>query len=164
MSTYGEWTLTDACTINFKTFINRTEQFDEIIPINRSRLEFQRLIPDMNNVESLRIEPAISAELSEAIKTVIKSGTITDRFKILLPYLRASIAYYTYADYFRSGTLLLSKHLLLADAYLDRVMKILYANPDLYPEFVASDSYKPTDVGGTLYENTEENSIFVFNG
>jgi hypothetical protein len=118
----------------------------------------------MTNVELLRIEPTISSELAAAIRTNIKSGSISERFERIVPLLRKSVAYYTYADYGRSGIMLTQKHTDLANAYLEQVVAILNAAPDTYTEFKNSASYNADRVSNMKYDNKVDSGIFVFGG
>jgi len=163
-SDYPTWVASTAYTTTFETFINCADDFDKIIRINRSRLEFQKLIPDMINVELLRIEPAISSEFAVVIRNEIKSGTISTRVQAILPNIRRAVAFYTWCDYGRSTTLLSSKHQDLANAYLASVKLLLDGDPDTYTEYAASTSYNAEKVSDQKFDNTVDDTIYVFGG
>ena len=159
---YTSWVDSDGYTTCYDTFIINADQFDSIIKINQSRLEFQNLISDMKNVELMRIEPTISSGFATAIKDEIKSGDISERVTAVLPLIRRAIAFYTYADYRRSPLLVRDQHTNLADSYLEQVKLILDGSPDVYTEYAASSSYNAANVSDMRYDNKGDSSIFVF--
>ncbi len=161
---YPTWVASSAYTTTYETFINCADDFDKIIRINRSRLEFQNLIPDMINVELLRIEPAISSEFATVIRNEIKSGEISERVNAILPNIRRAVAFYTWCDYGRSSTIMAGKHQDLANAYLASVKLILDDDPDTYTEYAASTSYNAEKVSDMKFDNSADNKLFVFGG
>lgn len=161
---YPSWVASTAYTTTYDTFINTATDFDKIIRINESRLEFQKIIPDMINVELLRIEPAISNELAVAIRDEIKAGSVSAANEKILPMIRRAVAYFTFVDTNRSDMLLKAKHRDLAEMYLTQVLKILDENLTDYPLYEASTSYDSEKTSYSSYENEEENTTFTFGG
>jgi len=161
---YPSWVASTAYTTTYATFINTATDFDKIIRINESRLEFQKMIPDMVNVELLRIEPVISKELADAIRDEIKAGFVSVANEKILTLIRRAVAYYTFVDTGRSDILMMDKHRNLADMYLTQVKKILDENIADYPLYEASSSYDSDSIGYASYENEEENTTFTFGG
>lgn len=161
---YPTWVASTAYTTTYETFINCAADFDKIIAINNSRLEFQKLIPDMIHVDLLRIEPTISSKFAAVIRAEIKSGTISDRVNAVLPNIRRAEAFFTFVDFNRCDIKLHSRYADLANAYLESVKLILDGDITTYTEYAASSSYNADKVSDMKFDNTAENTIFVFGG
>jgi hypothetical protein len=161
-SDYDEWTASEAFTKHFDTMINTAEQFDAIIHINKSRLEFQRLIPDMKNVETLRIEPGLSKTMCDEIRRQLKTDSLDAKYLDILTNIRRAIAYFTWVDAAKTTSLDRFKYEDLANAYLSAVKKVLDADLTTYDLYAASDSY---DAAATTYDprgNTADGQIYIF--
>lgn len=157
-ASYPSWAQSDACTLSGRNLVNSTEVFDKILSINQSRLTFQKLRPELDNVEVLQIEPVISSAYAEVLREEIRTDDITaDNLKVLIP-LRKAVVYLT------AGIAIDAKYTERGTQFLAEVKKILDKTPDLYPEYSDSDCYDSTKTSYSAFENLEENQTFVFGG
>ncbi len=155
---YPSWANSAACTLSQRNLVNSTEVFDEILDINQSRLTFQKLRPELDNVEILQIEPVISTAFADVLRAQIQEGLITaDNVKVLKP-LRKAVVYLT------AGIALDAKYTVRGTQFLAETKKILDGNPDLYPIYRDSDCYDSTKTSYSQFENLEGNQTFVFGG
>ena len=157
-ASYPTWAESDACTLSSRNLVNSTEVFDAILDINQSRLTFQKLRPELDNVEVLQIEPVISAEYAEILREEIRTDEVTaDNLKVLVP-LRKAVVYLT------AGIAIDAKYTGRGTQFLAEVKKILDAAPETYTVYAASDCYDATKTSYSAFENLEENQTFVFGG
>ena len=154
---YDDWVASEGYTETFSNFVRNAAQFDKIIPINGSRLRFQQLRTEMDNVCLLKIFPVISKDLADVIFAELKSGEVSEENQKILPYLQRAEAHLTA---FAAG--MGDKHENTGNAFLAEVKKIIDAEPDDYPEYRDSDSYDDTKTSYRTYENKSENKIFNF--
>jgi len=155
---YPGWVDSEAYTQSTRNLINTAELFDSIVSIEASRLRFTRMRPTMDNVEMLQIEPVISKELADVLRTEIRENNISAVNARLLIPLRRAVAYLT------AGIEMDAKYTATGVAFLSEAKKILDADPDDYPEYLASDCYDSTKTSYAAYENEETNKNFVFGG
>ncbi len=157
-SSYPSWTSSEACTLSGRNLVNSTEVFDSILDINQSRLTFQKLRPELDNVEILQIEPVISKALADVLREEIRTDELSDDNKKVIIPLRKAVVYLT------AGNAIDAKYTARGTQYLAEVKKILDKNPELYPEYRDSECYDSTKTTYSQFENLEENKLFVFGG
>ena len=174
-SQYPSWVAGEGYTIYHKYFINSAEEFNKHVNIDNSRLKFRQMLVTMENVELLQIEPVISPELAEAIRTEAKEGDLSaDNLKLIL-YIRkacANLTYYAFgldADDLPNSAVIaveqarMETYLRNGNFYLAEIKKVLDANPDKYPLYAASAVYDAAKTSNAFFENTDSAS-FVFGG
>lgn len=155
---YPSWVSSTACTLSKRNLVNTTELFDSILDINQSRVTFQKLRPELDNVELLQIEPVISPGYAEELREEIRTNQVSaDSEKVLKP-LRKALVYLT------AGIAIDPKFTPRGLQFLAEVKKILDAAPETYTTYAASDCYDSTKTSYTSFENLEENQTFVFGG
>ena len=76
-------------------FINNTKEFDELFPINKSSLVFNKLVYYMKSVENFKIAPLISIAFFEELKLQIKTNSLTPDNLIIVNYIKNAIANFT---------------------------------------------------------------------
>ena len=153
---YSEWVSSDAYTQTFKNFINSASAYDKIVKIDNSRLKFIERIPKMDDVEMLKIEPAISKDLADEIREQIKTDEVSETNEVILPLIRRSLVNFTEFEFSND-----EKQRLLGEHYLTEVKKILDGSPDSYPLYKASTAYSATRTNYQKFENSADNSIYV---
>lgn len=174
-SDYPEWVASDAYTMAVRNLINSAEEFDSIVPIDKSRLTFNNYRPILDDVDLLNIKPAISEALFNAILSQIRSDTITEAIKAILPLLRRAEAYFATAqkiDRARYDGVGVQVNLTImqqdiasatekAKSFLSQVIGIMHENIPNYPDYRDSGIYNPADAE---FVNKIENKIYVFGG
>lgn len=161
---YPAWESSDAYARQYELLITSGRDFDEILPINRSRLTFINWRPTMKDVQLLDITPQVSAGVVAELLTQIKAGTLTDANTALLAYLQKALAYLTQAreikkteddtkqhDYFHN----------LGMQYLVAGKRLMDDNPSDYATYVASDVYDADRTTYKPFENTDDRKIYV---
>jgi hypothetical protein len=97
-ATFTAWAADEAAfTINKKFIVTDAATFQQYHDIQCSRRTFLGLQPAMTATEAHTIETALGTPLYDRIKTEIKSGTISEDIKKILPWLQAATAKYTIA-------------------------------------------------------------------
>lgn len=90
---FGEFKSATACTIFRAAFIPKTDIFDSIVSINKSRLTFLRMKPHMQLIEDTEIITLLGAVAYAYVKTEMVKDTPDNKVVALLPYLRKPIAF-----------------------------------------------------------------------
>jgi len=155
---YPTWTSSDASTLASRNLVNSTEVFDTILSINQSRLTFQKLRPELDNVEVLQIEPVISTAFADLLREQVSIDEVSNDNAIVLKLLRKAIVYLT------AGIAIDPKYTGRGTQFLAEVKKVIDASPDKYPLYRDSDCYDSTKTSYSNFENLEENQTFVFGG
>lgn len=130
ISLHDEWKGSPTYTLLSDTYIVTLKEFCRYVQYAGNRMEFVALKPAMLNAIHLKIEPVISAELSEEIIEQLRDEDLTADNQGILSALRFAFANFTLGNEE------------IAQAYLARVRKKLYANSDDYPAFRDSDLYQ----------------------
>lgn len=157
-ASYPTWASSDACTLAIRNLVNSTEVFDKILNINQSRLTFQKLRPELDNVEVLQIEPVISTDFADELREQVAADEVTADNTPVLTMLRKAVVYLT------AGIAIDAKYTARGNQFLAEAKKILDASPDTYPLYRDSDCYDDTKTSYSAFENLEENQTFVFGG
>lgn len=129
-SLHDEWKGSPTYSLLSDTYILTLKQFARFVAYHGSRMDFIALKPAMLNAIHLKVEPVISAELSEEIIEQLRDDDLSIPNEDILADLRFAFANFTLGN---EET---------AQAYLARVRKKLYAAPDDYPAFRDSDIYQ----------------------
>lgn len=129
-SLHDEWKGSPTYTLLSDTYIVTLREFCRFVFYSGNRMEFIALKPAMLNAIHLKIEPVISSELSEVIIEELRDDELSIPNEDIISDLRFAFANFTLSN---EETAL---------AYLMRVRKKLYANPDDYPAFRDSDIYQ----------------------
>jgi hypothetical protein len=172
---YPEWTASEAYTLAIRNLVNSATEFDRIFSINKSRLVFNNYRPVMDDVDMLRIQPVISATLFNKILTEIKSGTLSDANKVVLPLLQRAEVYFAAVDKLDRATYDgigvqvnltmmardIENYTAKAVTFLSQALAIMKKNIADYPEYRDSGIY---DQSTTEFVNRQENPIYVFGG
>lgn len=147
-SDYQEWVDSPGYTQNIRNLVNSATEFDSIHRINSSRLEFMRLRPKMDMIDSLQIIPEISQDLFDDIITKLKEGA-SDIYPGILANLKKAEVLFAVND---------NGH---AETFMSLVKRELDENPDTYPLYHDSDNYRGDDPDYDNYENNDESGLFI---
>lgn len=129
-SLHDEWKGSPTYSLLSDTYIVTLREFSRYVQYAGNRLDFVALKPAMLNALHLKIEPVISAELSEVIIEELRDDDLSIAHEDIISDLRFAFANFALG---------LNE---TGQAYLMRVSKKLYDNPDNYPAFKASDIYQ----------------------
>lgn len=155
---YPLWESSDAYAYQYEFLIGSARKFDELIKIERSRLTFLKWRPAMADVELLQMDPVVSKDLMDELKTQIKAGTVTVNNQKILPHLQKALAYLT------ASIELDQKYKNRGEHYLMIVKRLLDAAPDDYPTYKNSSVYIEDLTSYEKYENTEDSNFIVVGG
>ena len=173
----------DAYVIAFNNLINTAEVFDRYVSIGKSRLEFIRIRSEMDNVESLVIEPGISPQLVQRLKQGMRNNDLQDHYKKLLVLVQRALANFSVANTIENTTVRRSQNEssprdaeLVASSlhytkerltgygklFLAKAKKLLDDNPDNFPEYRQSAQYIEERQWEAFDNSNPDNSVFVF--
>jgi len=163
---YPEWVTSDAYTMQLRNLINSAAEFDKYVDIDKSRLTFQKMRHEMDNIERIDVIPVISQEMFDTLMTKIKGDEevygeleeMTEQEQKLLTHLRYFVANKA------AGKVLKIDTSLVATFHIKEAKALLNLNPDDFPDFRDSGLYDEDDPDippFSDYENTEDSSIFV---
>ena len=153
---YDEWVDSSAYTIYTENFIKTAVEFDKIIRIDQSRLRFMQMKPSIDNVEILRIEPVISKDMADDIKSEINSDEeLSEAYAAIIKNIQRAVAYYTMFEETKE-----KKYEEKGDSYLAEVKKTIDTTPDDYPLYRDSSCYDSTKTSYSNFENLEDNTFF----
>lgn len=127
---HDEWKGSPVYSLLSDLYITTVKELRRYVVYTGSRRDFIRLKPDFMNAINLTIAPVISEELSDEIIEELRDGDLTPANKAILENLRFALCN------------LALKQNDTGQAYLMRVRRVLFANPDSYPAFKASDIYQ----------------------
>jgi hypothetical protein len=145
---HDEWKGSPTYTLLSDTYIVTLREFCRYVQYPGNRLEFVALKPAMLNAIHLKIEPVISAELSDEIIEELRDEDLSIANEDILRPLRFAFANFTLGNEE------------IAQAYLMRVRKKLFGNPEDFPAFMGSDIYTSwlASASGTM--NTADAPLF----
>ncbi len=173
INSYASWETSDAYTLAIRNLVNSATDFDKIYPIAQSRLLFNQYRSIMDDVDMLLIKRTISTEMFGALMDEIKTGSLTEENKKILPFLQRAEVFAAVSENLDKSkyegvgveinTQFMNRDLVQlkfkAQQYLDEALSIMKASPDDYPEYRDSDKYQAVE---TRYENTIEKKVYVF--
>jgi len=93
LTSFTEFSASSACTLFKTALIPKTEIFNNIVFINKSRLTFLRMKPHMQLIEDTEIATILGPIAYEYVKSEIVKETPSEKVKALLPYVRKPIAF-----------------------------------------------------------------------
>ncbi len=174
---YPLWEASDRYVYQYEYLISSARKFDELYKIKRSRLTFLNWRPTMADVELLQMNPVVSKDLMDELKTQIKADNVSVNNLLILNNLQKALAYLTAADmqqpnksgdyqsnpamdsYAEKNTILLKRK---GESYLMLVKTLLDASPTDYPTYAASSVYIANLANYQPYENEEDSNLGVF--
>jgi len=154
---YADWVSSEGYTETFSNFVRNAAEFTKIVNINGSRLKFQELRPLMDNVDMLQIEPAISKDLADEIRTQLQDGELEPEIEKIFPMLQRAEANLAAFD---AG--MGDQYRILGLNFLALVKRIIDENIEDYPIYAESDVYTASRTAYNTFDNEEDNKIFVF--
>lgn len=155
---YPDWVNSPAYTWSTELLIPNAEEFDKLVSIAGSRLQYMKMRPEMKNIEILELEARISKAMLDTIKLQAASSSLNTANEKVYPLLKMALANLTAAkcmeptDHYRR----------LGDTYVNSALKIMLESPADYPEFESSPQYDPGRTEINKFDNDEAQSIFVF--
>lgn len=93
LSTFGEFALSTACTLFKTAFIPKTEIFNSIVFINKSRLTFLRMKSHMQLIEDTEIVTILGPVAFAYVKDEMAKPAPAAKVTALLSYIRKPIAF-----------------------------------------------------------------------
>lgn len=123
------WKVSPAYVIISETYIHSLSEFRRYAPWPGSRIEWIAARPAMLNVMKLKIEPVISAELSDEIIEQLRDGDLHESNETILQNLKFAFANFCIGE--ESA----------GNAYLYKVRKKLMASPSDFPAWESSELY-----------------------
>ena len=93
LADFGEFKLSPAYTLFKTSFISRTDDFNAIVFINKSRLTFLRMKPHIQLLEDSEIAPILGPVAYDYIKAEMVKDTPADKVLALIPYIQKPIAF-----------------------------------------------------------------------
>jgi len=166
-SDYPEWVASDAYTMQLRNLINSAVEFDKYVDIDKSRLTFQKLRYEIDNIEKIDVITLIGQDLFDSLMLKLKASYAVDYYEVneftepetkLLNHLRAFIANKVAANVMGKDTQM------VATFYLKEAKALINTYPDDFPDYRDSGLYDPEtpDVPPfSEYDNTKQSSIFV---
>ncbi|MBC8490462.1 MAG: hypothetical protein H8D45_30985 [Bacteroidetes bacterium] len=152
---YSLWESSDAYAYQYRFLISSARLFNELYSMDRSRITFLKWRPIMSDVELLQMEPVVSKELMDELKTQIKADNVSANNLKILEKLQKALAYLTVGDQVDL------KYNVKGEHYLMMVKTIIDTTPDDYPTYKASSVYDETITSYEVYENTEDSKLFI---
>lgn len=169
---YPLWVASDAYTLATTNFIRTAIEFDEIVTVKISRMIFQHIRPQMDNVETFRIDTIISEELSDEILQEIDDDDVSVLNQKLLKFIKPAVANLTVANIITGAAkakdtsetlsfkdLQREEYQKLGEFYIMEIQKVLDANPTDYPLYIASDLYNEDKTTNDMYEVSEDDKV-----
>lgn len=153
---FDAWAASEAYTLATKNFVNSAVEFDKTVNIEQSRLAFHRMRNTIDRIEYLKIEPVISKDLADDIKSEITADNVSAANAVILPLIKKAVIFYTAAEEIDP------KYLGMAEHYINDIRKTLDATPDDYPLYRDSGLYVAEIRNYPPYINTADNAFFVF--
>ena len=153
---YPTWLTSPGYILLENSFFRSAIDFDDNgFDIDKSRLTFKKWHNTIIQEGILRIEPAISKELSDEIKAEIEDSIVTDVNQLLVPFIKRALANFVAAIHIDK------KYFLIGQEFITEVKRILDANPGNYPLYQNSDIYIANRTAYNLYDNDPSSGIVV---
>jgi hypothetical protein len=147
---HDEWKGSPVYSLLSDVFIHTVKEFRRFAAFVGGRMEFVAKKPDMLNAINLKIAPVISSELADQVIEQIRDNDLTPENSAILGNLR-----FAYANFVCGSDD-------IAESYLMKVRKELYAAPDSYQAFRDSDIYVDylASMETTTTLNSEDSPLF----
>lgn len=152
---YPNWETSDAYSTQYQLLISSARRFNELYPINRSRLTYLDWRHIMKDVELLQMEPVVSKKMMDELKEQLKVDSLSEDNELILEKLQKALAYLTVAEIKDEKYRVKGMH------YLMMVKAIMDAAPDDYATYASSDVYDADVTTYQRYENTSDSNLFV---
>jgi hypothetical protein len=153
---YEDWVESDAFTMQIRNLINSAKEFDKYVDIDESRLTFQKLRKDMDNVEQMRVKNLISPQLFNMLLEKIRNNDdFEDKEAELLRFLQGFVANEVAAKSLGKDT----AHVAIFN--FNEARAIINRYPDDFPLYRDSDYYDKALPFFKDFENSSSSSIFV---
>ncbi len=177
IQSYGE---NELFVLENNNIISNTAEFDNILPISRSRLRFISLRPEMTTLKKFFIIPGIGQEMFQELLTQKQNLELSPDNHKLIKLLQYALAYKSIANTLNESNALRTISPMLtseeslsvsvlqntriryetyAKAYLMSAKRLLLSSPGNYPAYKNSSQYD-FDVLNKPYEN-QESGLFV---
>src|SRR5690606_14502654 len=96
---FTAWASSSAYSIFKESFVNTAKDFTSYVGLMKnSRRMFLALKPAIAKVENFHVKPILGDTLFAEIKTQIFSGTISDKNKVLLNYIKPAVCHFAFAS------------------------------------------------------------------
>jgi len=155
---YDEWVESSAYTMQIRNLINSALEFDNYVDIDQSRLAFQKLRKEMDNMEEMRVKTLISPELFDyLISKIQEDEEFEEKEAILVRHLRGFVANAVAAKHLSRDT----AH--VAQFHYNEARELINKYPDDFPLYAESDYYDAAEPFFSDFENSEDLGIFVAN-
>jgi hypothetical protein len=173
----------EARVLETSNIINSATEFDQIVPISKSRLRFIALKPEMRNIKKLVLEPLIGSELFSQLVEEKNSLSLSPENLKLLKMLQPALAYMAVANTMDESNAHIHLSPMLSGNtakalppntvlsaidrfrdygrnYLSGALKLLQLHPDNYPAYKNSKQYVDNQKNKP-FENTDS-PVFIF--
>ncbi len=179
------YTNSDARVLETDNIISSAFEFDQFVPISKSRLRFISLKSEMKNLRKLLFEKLISSELFSELVLQKNSLSLSIDNLNLLNFLQPAMAYLSVANTMdesnahlhlspmlannKNSTLPLMPHYIASTIeryetygrnYLSGALKLLRLHPDKYPAYKNSQEFI-NNQNNKPFENNDS-SVFIF--
>jgi hypothetical protein len=142
--------------MQIRNLINSAKEFDKYVDIDESRLTFQKLRKDMDNVEQMRVKNLISPQLFNMLLEKIRNNDdFEDKEAELLRFLQGFVANEVAAKSLGKDT----AHVAIFN--FNEARAIINRYPDDFPLYRDSDYYDKALPFFKDFENSSSSSIFV---
>ena len=172
---FPDWLTSEGCTLVREHFIPTAKIFtDYVAKMQGSRYQYQQVKATMGRVEKKMIPSIISQSLYDQMKTEDKADSLTTANAKLMDNIRGAIAHMAWAEALidltvdgqtvaAGGTLsaMVDRHQAISREYQESLWDQLYAAPDDYPLWKASDLYEE-EQPSTEVKNEKDSGIFYF--
>jgi len=153
---YINWVESEAYTMQIRNLINSAVEFDKYVDIQESRLTFQKLRKQMDNIEEIKVKSLISPSLFDHLINKIRTkDDFEDKELTLLRYLRGFVANEVAAKYLEKDT----AHVAIFN--FNEARALINKFPDDFPLYRDSDFYDGASPFFKDFENSSDLSIFV---
>lgn len=161
---FPDWVASEAYTLSLKSFINSAEHYNKLVnALGNSRLTFSKLRSTMDNVEKLLIEPIISVEFAEVLRTEVKNGSLSAINKGVYDLVCAAVANLSWHEYnLTNDEKSFNKFEVAGKNYLAAARKLLDLAPNAFPEYMTSGTYIAENVGVPTFTNSDSTKKAIF--
>lgn len=176
ISNYPTFAGTPQHNLSKELVLQTMNQFQDCVDIKYSWLRFYKILPNIKNVQLLKIAPVISQDYINALINRRNLSTLTTPDKEVLPLIIRAIANYVFAELSASdlGDEFFDEfkfkkqqnrelfYTRLGDHFITEVRKRLLLNTSIdFPEYYNSPQYDSATSFET-HENTQDNGAYFF--
>jgi len=184
---FDAWLEAPSYTQRHNLLITSAKDFNKYLNIKNSHLLYLQLVPMIQYVEDLHINPTISEDLTDLIKAEVMEDTLSEANAVILPHLKNAVVNLTmavaidrlavtidpdgiklaysigetsYSDVNRNKVLA-DKYEQQGMFYLRKVLQYILTHLSSFPAYSDSDVYIDQTAGYLGHTNEETDSIFV---